>query len=149
MENEEISYAIHSKQESEDSVNGEAKANKETVSHDTKWEIMLDRLLEFKKRYGNCLVPNRYKDDFKLGSWVSTQRKQYKALACGRYDSTTLPASRINRLNEIGFAWNTSDPRRVDWEVRYSELKEFLLKYGMWHGIMMHRTKDILTLTPF
>jgi Helicase associated domain len=118
-------------QESDDSVNGESGANKEAVSHDAKWEIMFDRLLEFKKKYGHCLVPNRYKEDHKLGSWVSTQRKQYKALACGRYDATTLPAHRIKKLDEIGFAWNTSDPRRVDWEVRYSQLKEFFHKYGM------------------
>jgi Helicase associated domain len=118
-------------QKSEDSVNDQTSVSKEALSHDAKWEIMFDRLLAFKKKHGHCLVPNRYTDDHKLGSWISTQRKQYKALASGRYDATTLPPNRIKRLDDIGFAWNTSDPRRVDWEVRYSQLKEFFLKYGM------------------
>jgi hypothetical protein len=130
-ENEDSFCTDHLKQETEDSVDGEAGVNKEVVTHDTKWEIMFDRLVEFKKKYGHCLVPNRYKNDNKLGSWVSTQRKQYKALACGRYDATTLPTHRIKKLDEIGFVWSTSDPRRVDWEVRYSQLKDFFRKYGM------------------
>jgi hypothetical protein len=130
-ENRDSSCSNHRNQETQYPLDGEADVNKVVVSHDTKWEIMFDRLVEFKNKYGHCLVPNRYKNDNKLGSWVSTQRKQYKALACGRYDATILPAHRIKKLDEIGFVWSTSDPRRVDWEVRYSQLKDFFCKYGM------------------
>jgi hypothetical protein len=130
-ENEEILCRNHLKQEAEQPLDGVTCVQKEVVSHDAKWEVMFNRLLKFKKIYGHCLVPNRYKNDNKLGSWVSTQRKQYKALTCGRYDTTILPIHRIKKLDEIGFVWNTSDPRRVDWEVRYSQLKDFFREHGM------------------
>jgi hypothetical protein len=130
LENGETLCRNHMKEETEHSIDSGITVHREAISHDAKWEIMFNRLVDFKKKYGHCFVPNRYKNDNKLGSWVSTQRKQYKALACGRYDATILPAHRIKKLDEIGFAWNTSDPRRVDWEVRYSQLKDFFCKYG-------------------
>jgi hypothetical protein len=36
---------------------------------DTRWERMFTRLLAFKDKYGDCVVPNRYPDDTQLGSW--------------------------------------------------------------------------------
>lgn len=41
---------------------------------------MFEKLKEYKATYGNCLVPKRYKDNPKLGTWVDTQRVQYKKL---------------------------------------------------------------------
>jgi hypothetical protein len=38
-------------------------------SVDTRWERMFTRLLAFKEKYGDCVVPNRYPDDKQLGSW--------------------------------------------------------------------------------
>jgi hypothetical protein len=36
---------------------------------DTRWERMFTRLLAFKEKHGDCVVPNRYPDDTQLGSW--------------------------------------------------------------------------------
>jgi hypothetical protein len=36
---------------------------------DTRWERMFTRLLAFKEKHGDCVVPNRYSDDTQLGSW--------------------------------------------------------------------------------
>mmetsp|Transcript_11764 Transcript_11764/g.16810 ORF Transcript_11764/g.16810 Transcript_11764/m.16810 type:complete len:169 (+) Transcript_11764:207-713(+) len=36
-----------------------------------RWENMFGRLLLYKQKYGNCLVPNRYDGDPSLGAWVS------------------------------------------------------------------------------
>lgn len=108
--------------------NQEGKAK--GVPHLTKWEIMFDRLVEFKEKHGHCLVPNRYKADNKLGSWVSTQRRQYKAMETGRFNATTLPDDRVQRLESIGFIWSTSDPRRVEWDVRFSQLNAFREEHG-------------------
>jgi hypothetical protein len=36
---------------------------------DTRWERMFIRLLAFKEKHGDCVVPNRYPDDTQLGSW--------------------------------------------------------------------------------
>jgi hypothetical protein len=36
---------------------------------DTRWERMFTRLLAFKEKHGDCVVPNRYPEDTQLGSW--------------------------------------------------------------------------------
>mmetsp|Transcript_25456 Transcript_25456/g.37608 ORF Transcript_25456/g.37608 Transcript_25456/m.37608 type:complete len:361 (+) Transcript_25456:58-1140(+) len=101
-----------------------------TQSHQGKWEIMFQRLNAFRLENGHCLVPNRYKKDHRLGSWVSTQRRQYKAFAAGKINTTTLSMDRIRKLESIGFAWCTDDPRRVDWYVRFKQLCLFQKEWG-------------------
>ena len=49
-------------------------------SYDDQWDSMFDRLAQYKERHGNCLVPKRCKEDAKLGTWVDTQRVQYKKM---------------------------------------------------------------------
>ncbi len=53
-----------------------AKTLKALRSLQAKWDEMFQRLVEYKILKGDCLVPNRYKVDPPLGSWVSTQRRQ-------------------------------------------------------------------------
>lgn len=110
---------------------GEDEADDDIAqSHQGKWESMFKRLLAFKRETGHCLVPNRYKKDHRLGSWVSTQRRQYKAFAAGKINTTTLSMDRIRKLESIGFAWSTDDPRRVDWYVRFKQLCIFQKEWG-------------------
>jgi hypothetical protein len=35
----------------------------------SRWEESFMRLVEYKEKYGHCLVPNRYTEDPHLGSW--------------------------------------------------------------------------------
>jgi len=99
--------------------------------YEEKWELMFKKLLDYKARFGNTLVPNRYVDDPPLGAWVSTQRRQYKVMVSGtHYESTPLSQERAQRLQAIGFVWKTWDPRRVPWEERFKELVEFKDKFG-------------------
>jgi hypothetical protein len=86
------------------------------------WEEMFSKLVEYKKKHGSCLVPNRYAGDRQLGSWVSTQRRKYK--------EKNLPKHREERLCSLGFAWATQDPRCVPWTTRYQQLREFYARYG-------------------
>lgn len=95
-----------------------------------KWDQMFLRLLEYKKKNGHCLVPNRYTEDRSLGAWVSTQRRQYKVLTSGSNKSTPITLERAHKLNEIGFVWSTTDPRHTPWQKRYEQLHEFHQKYG-------------------
>ena len=37
------------------------------------WEAMFARLNQYKGIHGDCLVPKRYANDPKLGTWVETQ----------------------------------------------------------------------------
>ena len=62
-----------------------------------KWEEMLRRLLQFKKRFTHCLVPLAWSEDPKLGHWVSMQRR---LKIQGK-----LSRERIGRLDELGFEW--------------------------------------------
>ncbi|MEI6491304.1 MAG: helicase associated domain-containing protein, partial [Verrucomicrobiota bacterium] len=68
------------------------------VEHDA-WEIMLERLVDFKKVHGHCNVPQKGGGDKRLGRWVNTQRTHFK-----RGD---IKPDRIRQLEEIGFVWNT------------------------------------------
>lgn len=49
-------------------------------SYDDQWDSMFEKLKEYKEKFGHCLVPKRFKDNPKLGTWVDTQRVQFKKL---------------------------------------------------------------------
>lgn len=66
----------------------------------TPWEDRLEELRLYKKKHGDCLVPRQ---SGQLGTWVNRQRKEYKYLMDGK--KTAMTSERINKLNEVGFAW--------------------------------------------
>lgn len=94
------------------------------IALQSQWEERFQRLLAYKKEFGDCLVPNRYSRDRQLGAWVSTQRRNFKAKAFG------MTQERISRLEAIGFAWCTREPRSTTWADRYEELRQFHEIYG-------------------
>jgi Helicase associated domain len=61
------------------------------------WDESFDELLSFKKKHGHVNIPQKYKKDSALGSWISRQRMLFKA--------NTLPQDKIDKLNSIGFIW--------------------------------------------
>ena len=65
----------------------------------------------------DCLVPKRYQDDPKLGTWVETQRVQYKKLQQQDGESITpnnrLNAERLEKLESAGFAWSAKNVRKL------------------------------------
>ncbi len=63
------------------------------------WEEMFSKLLDYKNNYGNCNVPYQWPENYKLASWVSRQRNMKK--------KEKLSEERIQRLEAIGFVWNT------------------------------------------
>jgi len=110
-------------------------------TYDDQWDSMFEKLREYKEKTGNCLVPKRYKENPKLGTWVDTQRVQYKKLqkilasqqtGSGEDRGSPIPAGdsgkplvgrltndRIQRLESLGFVWSLRD----DWQKHYEELK--------------------------
>ena len=42
--------------------------------NDQQWEDMYQRLVRYRKEFGDCLVPRKYERDPKLSTWVETQR---------------------------------------------------------------------------
>ena len=62
---------------------------------DKNWEDNYQLLVNYKKENGNCEVPTQKSN---LGSWVTTQRHNYKL--------GELSQDRIKRLEAIGFKWS-------------------------------------------
>ena len=77
------------------------------------WESGINALKKFKTREGHCRVPQSHiADGYRLGQWVSYQRK------C----RSELSEDRRCRLNEMNFIWNSY---AENWETGFS----FLIKF--------------------
>jgi superfamily II DNA or RNA helicase len=86
---------------------------------DNKWLDFLEKLDDYKRINGNCLVPQIYSKDKALGRWVNDQRNNIK--------HGVLSKSRIDLLNDIGFIWNTKE---YEWDKKIELLKDFFSKRG-------------------
>jgi uncharacterized protein YbgA (DUF1722 family) len=67
------------------------------ADHDKLWHQQYKKLVEFKRKKGHCLVPQRYEQDKSLGQWVSHQRNHHV--------NNFIRRDRKILLDEIGFAW--------------------------------------------
>ena len=90
------------------------------------WNVRFQQLCEYKIQSGNCLVPQHYTTNPKLGRWVSTQRAQYKLYQ--EEKPTSMTAVQIRALDVIGFDWGTT--YTTDWSVRFQQLCEFKEEFG-------------------
>ena len=89
---------------------------------------MFERLKEYKEEYGDCLVPQRYEDDPKLGHWVATQRR------VSTVDDKT-KQERRDKLNSIGFVWSVrtrgrSSKRDKKWNDKFERLVQYKQEHG-------------------
>jgi hypothetical protein len=97
-----------------DDLSVERKKRLDTIAfvwdwRDYRWEQGYSALLKFKRREGHCRVPIQHREgDFRLGHWVSTQRKK-------RAD---LPDVRKRRLKKIGFVWRERQGYRRAMEIK-------------------------------
>jgi hypothetical protein len=93
--------------------------------YDKQWNMNYEHLVEFKRKYGHCMVPSKYEQDESLGSWVGHQRH--------RHAKNKLRPDRTRILNEIGFVWaverisNTNDKL---WHQQHEQLVEFKRENG-------------------
>ena len=71
--------------------------------NEEKWNRRFNELKEYKEKNGDCLVPQRYKDNPKLGIWVATQRNAF--------ETYRLTKKRVDKLSSIGFVWDASTKR--------------------------------------
>jgi len=79
------------------------------------WEQGFAALLKFKKREGDCLVPQGHTEgDFHLGVWVHTQRQNRR--------KGSLSTERIARLDAEGFVWG---PFEEAWELGFAAFLKF------------------------
>ncbi|MDB4376789.1 Helicase associated domain protein [Akkermansiaceae bacterium] len=82
------------------------------------WETQFEKLLYYKQRYGDCLIPRSF-EDRTLSLWVITQRRLRK--------SGGLRDDRIQRLTDLGFVWDTSEHQ---WETQFQKLLYYKQRYG-------------------
>mmetsp|Transcript_17163 Transcript_17163/g.39898 ORF Transcript_17163/g.39898 Transcript_17163/m.39898 type:complete len:519 (+) Transcript_17163:122-1678(+) len=74
------------------------------------WQHRFAELLAFQREKGHCIVPQRCKENPQLGTWVHTQRRQYKLKMEGKSNSMT--QDKINSLNGIQFEWDGRPPNQ-------------------------------------
>jgi hypothetical protein len=82
------------------------------------WDDRFRELVAYKKKHGNCLVPQKWINK-SLAAWVGTQRQSKK--------KATLPPDKIKRLDALGFVW---DPIEQTWEERFRELVAYKKEHG-------------------
>ena len=87
---------------------------------DIPWQTRLEQLKGYKEKYGNCLVPNKFKEENALGRWVDKQRHDYRKLKEGK--KSVMVEERIRQLEELGFCWSVDEHV---WNIRFKELQEY------------------------
>jgi len=88
------------------------------------WDDYYERLCQFRDVHGHANVPVNHTDT-SLASFVYQQRNLYRLLKQGK--KKTMTPEKIEKLERIGFAWNTNEAR---WMQRLGELKKFIAEHG-------------------
>ncbi|EOD28097.1 hypothetical protein EMIHUDRAFT_468761 [Emiliania huxleyi CCMP1516] len=97
------------------------------------WERMFGLLQAFREREAHANVPDRYVEDGeKLGSWLQTQRKRYKARGWSeaerkRGKASAMSDEEVERMEALGVAW---DPLAEQWERMFALLQAFKQREG-------------------
>jgi hypothetical protein len=65
--------------------------------HKITWKNQYDKLVEFKRKNGHYLLPNKYQEDTSLGNWVHLQRHLHV--------KNKLQLDGKGLLDDIGFVW--------------------------------------------
>ena len=106
-----------------------------TDKRESKWQLRIDELLDFRCRHGHCRVPNNYPNNQSLSSWCKRQRQNYRQHIQGQ--ETPLTPDRINQLERIGFEFEVSSDGKKElemakksWEECFAEVSKFREEKG-------------------
>ena len=83
------------------------------------WRTNYLALLDYRNRFGNCRVPQKWVENKKLATWVSSQRALYVR--------NKLSRERSAMLDKIGFEWSTGV---ATWDERFAELCGYKDRFG-------------------
>jgi len=86
---------------------------------ETYWKQMYQELVDYHRVHGDCNVPQKYSDNRKLASWVTTQRSLQK--------KGKLEIPKLEKLQELGFSW---DPIENYWNQMYQRLVAYKEQHG-------------------
>ena len=87
------------------------------------WSERFQQLCQFKAQFGHYNVPIKYAAN--LGTWVSTQRSNYRLYQEGKPNSMT--AEHIRELESVQFKWELSS---FSWNERFGQLHAFTVQFG-------------------
>lgn len=91
--------------------------------NDIKWDEKYHLLCEYKEEFGNCNVPSNFiYKGVTLGAWCRSQR-----LALKGKRRSALNKEKIDRLNSIGFIW---DSHEYNWNLNFNLLCEYKDEFG-------------------
>jgi superfamily II DNA or RNA helicase len=108
------------------------------------WEKNLEALLAYGRKAGHLNPRTRDKnpEHARIGRWVARQRYLRKA--------GMLEQEKIERLDEIGFAWRLNEKaerlRRKKWPERYRDLVEHRRRHGTFRGMMSSEDPETRSL---
>jgi len=112
------------------------------------WERTYLDMCDFKKIHGHTNVPRSFHSDLGISihSWATKQRHEYKKFQKGL--KSTLNAERIQKLNDIGFAWVGGDRRTFEdkWEAKFRALVAYQQKHGSTLVPRSYKTDDGMRL---
>jgi hypothetical protein len=83
------------------------------------WNLRLKELHEYKRNFGDCLVPTMFPSNPALGHWVNRQRADGQR--------TFLTSERLRLLEGVGFVWNLNS---YNWNRKLQELELFFKMKG-------------------
>jgi len=87
---------------------------------DAQWERNFSLLATYRKREGHADVPQNYEEEgVKIGSWLNTQRKEFK--------KNKMDPKRQEQLESLGVLW---DPKEALWERNFDLLLTYHAREG-------------------
>ena len=104
------------------------------------WDHRIRDLKDFKEKFGNCRVKQRFKDNPSLGRFVHNMRLYKNRIKKGEYSGSILTPARINELDELGFEWSGQQKNFEQW---MEQLKAFKKAHG--HLRVTHTLDENLT----
>eukprot|EP00979_Chaetoceros_neogracilis_P001050 scaffold191_cov273-Chaetoceros_neogracile.AAC.65 len=91
------------------------------------WNLRLKELHEYKRNFGDCLVPTKFPSNPVLGRWVHKQRVRHKCVQDGQRTRTLLTSEQLRLLEGAGFVWNVYT---YNWNRKLEELELFFEMNG-------------------
>jgi len=96
----------------------------EDVYYECDFDEMLRKLLDYREEFGTYQIPKKYPPDPELGAWVTMLRRLR-----GKDElPQSLPQSRIERLDDVGFEWVSTRKCGSSFMANYRDAMGYLTK---------------------